>query len=177
MKANASSCGTTAGCEPSCPATSPPIGPSTISLVLPSPPYLPWSKAMRLSASPSQSFLSPPASPYFSFISHHPLRAHDRAATAGTYLLANPPRQNGSSQWLQRGIRLAQKETARTISFEIAPRLQTASDGVQPLAASMTGRSLMVRDIAVIPFSIPSDIYIHHSIAAVSVKPKGGGTI
>ena len=48
--------------------------------------------------------------PLTSFISHYPLRAFDRAATAGTYLLANPPRQTGSSQWLQRGIRLAQKK-------------------------------------------------------------------
>ena len=70
----------------------------------------------------------------------------------------------------------AEGKKATTTSFEVAARLQTASDGVQPLAPSMTGSSLMVRDIPFIPFSNPSDIYIHYNITAVSVKPKGRGT-
>ena len=108
MKANASSCGITT-CDESCLATIPTIHPTTIQLVLPCTPIFPARKQYPLSAS-LPNHLSSPASSHLSFISHYPLRAHNRAATAGTYLLANPPRQNGPSQWLQRGIRLAQKE-------------------------------------------------------------------
>ena len=53
------------------------------------------------------------------------------------------------------------RKKATTISFEVAPRLQTASDGVQPLAPSMTGSSLMVRDIPFLPFPHPSGILIY----------------
>lgn len=133
MKAKASSCSTTAFCEQPCPATTPPIILSQflLSFLLPS-------------ISPAQSDAPYPRPfpvisllplPLTSFISHHPLRSLDRAATAGTYLLANPPRQSGSSQWLQRGIRLAQKEKKTiAISIEIVPRLQTAPHDAQPLA-------------------------------------------
>ena len=55
----------------------------------------------------------------------------------------------------------AEGKKATTISFEVAPRLQTASDGVQPLAPSMTGSSLMVRDIPFLPFPHPSGILIY----------------
>ena len=109
MKAKASSSSTTACCEQSCPATTPPIHPTIISFVsflLPLSSLLKSMPLIRVS-SPIISLL--PLSLTF-FISHYPLRSFDCAATAGTYLLANPPRQTGSSQWLQRGIRLAQKD-------------------------------------------------------------------
>ncbi len=108
MKANASSCSTTACCEQPCPATIPRIHPTTTFLSF----LLPLSSLLKSNAPYPRHFqiVSLLSLPLTSFISHYPLWAFDRAATAGTYLLANPPRQTGSSQWLQRGIRLAQKE-------------------------------------------------------------------
>ena len=67
----------------------------------------------------------------------------------------------------------AEGKKAIMISFEVAPRLQTASDGVQPLAPSMTGSSLMVRDMPLTPLSQPSDIYIYHNIIANSGETEG----
>ena len=109
MNAKASSSSTTAYCEHTCPACNPPIHSTTISFVTPPFPYLRCSKQCPLSASPPP-IISLLSLFLTSFISHYPLRSFDCAATAGTYLLANPPRQTGSFQWLQRGIRLAQKE-------------------------------------------------------------------
>ena len=99
-------------------------------------PIFPAQRQFPLCASPSQSS-SPPALPFTSFISHHPLRAHDRAATAGTYLLANPPRQNGilsmvAARYTARAEGTKKKQSRFLSRLCLPCRLLLM--GVQPLA-------------------------------------------
>ena len=124
IKANASSCNTTACCEQPCSATHPPIHPTTISFVVPPLPYLSYSKQCPLSRVPSQLVLSSRFPlPFSSLITHsgHLTVPPPRVLISSPTLRVKPDCLNGCSEVY--GSRRRKKQMRSLLRLHLACRL------------------------------------------------------